>query len=335
MIARTLSVSVASYACVLALSAEGLAQSTASTKAAAEALFRSGVSLTERGRVAEACAKFDASYQIDAALGTLFRLADCYDRIGRTASAWALFSEAKAKAQAAEQSTREAIAAERVRDLEPRLTQLSLDLGANTALPGLEVRLNDAIVPQASWGLPLPVDPGSQRVQMSAPGHQAWAGAVMVEPGPGLRRAGVPELKRLEVRSAAPATAARAGSAETLESSAYPRWLGYSLAGAGLVGLGIAGGFGYHAHNRNQQSLDECSSTNANACTTRGDRLRDDAQRAATISTVLAASGGALLVGGITLVLLAPSTAHRSATVLRLRTMIAEDGARAGLEGAF
>ena len=157
----------------------------------------------------------------------------------------------------------------------------------------------------------------------------------MVEAGPGLRRVGVPQLERSEVRAGAPATAARAGTKQTLESSSYPRWLGYSLAGAGLVGLGVAGGFGYHAYNRNQQSLDECSSANANACTTSGNRLRDDAQRAAAISTVLAASGGALLVGGITLVLLAPSTAHRSATSLRVRTAVGEDGAGAGLEGAF
>lgn len=283
--------------------------------------------------MAEACAKFDASYQIDPALGTLFRLADCYDRIGRTASAWALFSEAKARAQAAEQSTREAIAAERVKELEPRLSRLGLNLGASAFLTGLELRLNEVVVPQASWGLALPVDPGEQRVRLSAPGYESWLGTVTVEAGPGVRRVSLPKLQRQSATS-------RSGtgpvfSKDPSESRPYPRWLGYSVGGAGLVGLGIAGLFGYRAYDLNQQSLEQCSSENANACTRRGDSLRDDAQRAASVSTGLAVAGGALLIGGVTLTLLSPGTEKPAASSLRLRAAASRGGASAGLEGGF
>jgi hypothetical protein len=333
MMKRTLRVTLPIAACAFTLTGGAFAESTAGGKAAAEALFRTGVELTERGRVAEACAKFDASYQVDAALGTLFRLADCYDRIGRTASAWALFSEAKARAQAADQSTREAIAAERVRDLEARLSQLSLNLGANAFVPGVELRLNDVIVPQASWALALPVDPGEQRVRLSAPGRATWQGTVSIESGPGVRRLDVPELKRQAGK--APAGAVPRVSQKDSQPSGSPRWPGYSLAGAGLVGLGVAGVFGYRAYSLNQQSLDECSSSNADACTRRGDALRDDAQRAAAVSTVSAVAGGALLAGGVTLMLISRSADQRPTASLTLRTLVSQDGARAALEGAF
>jgi serine/threonine-protein kinase len=309
------------------------AESSVGTKAAAEALFQTGVDLTQKGRVAEACTKFDASYQIDPALGTLFRLADCYDRIGRTASAWALFSEAKARAQSAEQPTREAIAAERVQDLDSRLSRLGLNLGANAFLPGLEVRLNDVLVPQASWGIALPVDPGEQRVRLTAPGREAWVGAVSVESGPSLRRIDVPELARLRPIVTPPPPARVLSEAHSPANP--PRWLGYSIGGAGLLGIGVAGVLGYRAYSLNQQSLDECSSQNANACTHRGRLLRDDAERAATASTLLAVAGGALLAGGITLTLLSRPSDQRSVASLWFDTSLSGDGARAHLEGTF
>jgi len=51
-------------------------------------LFQKGVELMAIGKSAEACEKFDSSHQLDPALGTMLRLADCYERTGKTASAY-------------------------------------------------------------------------------------------------------------------------------------------------------------------------------------------------------------------------------------------------------
>ncbi len=54
----------------------------AADPSAAEALFEEGVALSERGALTEACSKFEASEALDVAVGTLLRLADCYDEPG-------------------------------------------------------------------------------------------------------------------------------------------------------------------------------------------------------------------------------------------------------------
>lgn len=321
---------------ISAFTALARAEPTATQKATAETLFQRGVALAESGRVADACTQFDASLQIDPAIGTLFRLADCYDRVGRTASAWALFSEAQARSRAAEQGERERMATERVANLELRLSKLTFIVG-DDALPGLELRMNDVVVPSASWGLELPVDPGPQRLRLSAPGHRAWQGTVTIEKGPSSRQLTLPALTPEPVAAAprpqpvtvppAPKTAAHADR--------YPAWLGYAVGGVGLASLGVAGVMGYRAYDLNQQSLDECSRANANACTTHGDSLRDDARRAGVVSTVFAVAGGALLAGGVTLTLFQSSKQEARTGSLQLSTRVSASSALAGVVGAF
>lgn len=326
--------SIAGSALLLTLSGSARAEPTATQKATAETLFQRGVELADAGRVADACTQFDASLQIDPALGTLFRLADCYDRVGRTASAWALFSEAQARAKAAEQGPRERIAAERVANLELRLSKLSLSVGSNIDLPGLELRMNDAVVPRATWGLEMPVDPGLQRLRLSAPGRRAWEGTVMVEKGPSTGHFALAPLEPAAVEPALkPVSAPPPRAPQAAESGTYPAWLGYAVAGVGLASAGVAGLMGYRAYDLNQQSLDHCSSANANACTVQGDSLRDDARRAGVVSTVFAVAGGALFAGGVTLVVLRPSKAERPS--LALSTRVTAGGALAGVVGAF
>ena len=75
-----------------------MAEPSARDRAAAEATFRQATALMDEERFAEACEKFAASQDLDPGLGTLLHLADCYDRAGRTASAWALSALQPAKA---------------------------------------------------------------------------------------------------------------------------------------------------------------------------------------------------------------------------------------------
>jgi hypothetical protein len=39
----------------------------------------------------------------------------------------------------------------------------------------MRVLRNGAVVPDASLGVAIPVDPGEQRIELSAPGHRSWS----------------------------------------------------------------------------------------------------------------------------------------------------------------
>jgi hypothetical protein len=312
-------------------------------RAAAEALFQSGAKLIDQARYPEACEKFEASYALDPALGTRLRLADCYDRVGRTASAWALFVEVVALARGQGQRERETIAAMRARDLEGRLSKLTLKIDVGRAPPGLQVTLNGSAIPKASWQMPIPVDPGPQTIEASAPGHLRWTSRVEVPPGPSARSVTVPPLApsppaaRAAGRAATPPVLQDGDTAAASTSTSRPLlWAGVITGGVGLIGVGVAAVIGYQAYDRNRESLDSCSSADANACTPRGKQLRDDAQELASASTVSAVIGGALVATGVTLLVLTPSTDRSAAASrLRLEAFGGAGAARLQLRGAF
>src|SRR5579859_4583015 len=68
--------------------------------ARAEALFNEGVKLMESGQLGEACPKFAASQKLVRGIGVTLYLAECYERAGKTASAWAQFRLAESLASA-------------------------------------------------------------------------------------------------------------------------------------------------------------------------------------------------------------------------------------------
>lgn len=159
----------------LALVAAGrpaLAQST-SEKAAQQA-FDEGMKLLDQGKTADACPKLEESQRLDPAMGTQFRLAECWEKLGRTASAWALFRQVVSEAQAAGRDDRATVSVARAAALEPRLTRISILVAPSARVPGLIVRRDGAVVEEALWGRGVAVDPGEHLISASAPGKKSW-----------------------------------------------------------------------------------------------------------------------------------------------------------------
>src|ERR1700722_11823966 len=131
--------------------------------AAAETLFNDGRALLAQGRYAEACAKLTESERLDAAVGTLLNLGDCYEKMGRIATAWAVFRQAAGMALTGKQPARQKIADGRVAALEPKIPKLALVVTHPT--PGLEVRRDGTLLGAAEWSASSPsalaMDPGA------------------------------------------------------------------------------------------------------------------------------------------------------------------------------
>lgn len=133
----------------------------------AQVLFSEGRQLMAAQRFAEACERFEQSLRFVDGVGIKFNLADCWEKLGRIASAQALFLGVAASARAAGEAAREQVAGERAAALEPRLGRLLIEVEG--AEPGLIVRRNLVGVPREQWGAAVPVDPGPYEVTAATP----------------------------------------------------------------------------------------------------------------------------------------------------------------------
>lgn len=275
---------------------------TAQRAAAAEALFDQGRRLMSAGRYAEACARFADSERVDHGVGTLLNLADCYEKNGQTASAWAGFRAVSAAASAEAQPDRERIAREREIALQPVLARLTIAMPLQGLPAGAQVHRDGILLSRSLWGAPVPVDPGDHAVVVAAPGKIDYSTTVHVSKRPGA--AVVTRIPALQDRPApppeAPAPAAPEGS-----SSRHPRaTAGLILLGVGAAGVAVGSIFGVRALGLKGDSSFSCRTNDH--CGQEGLALRESARVSGTASTIAFAAGGALVAGGVVLYLTAP-----------------------------
>lgn len=168
--------SLAGLLALLSAAPAALGQSS-QMSAAAQAAFDEAMKLMKEGHTAEACPKFEAAQHLDPGMATQFRLAECYEKIGRFASAWAAYVEVADAAKAAKMSDREAVARKRAAALEPRLSRLTIVVPKEVAdLDGIEITRDGVAVERSLWGTALPVDPGEHTVSVKATGKKTWEG---------------------------------------------------------------------------------------------------------------------------------------------------------------
>jgi len=284
--------------------------------ARADTLFRQAQALLDAGKVEAACSKFEASEAAENGLGTLLHLGDCYERMGRSASAWHAFLEAEAVAHTKKDVEREQVAAERVAALEPKLTRVVFVVPPTSRVPGLTVQLGDNTIPAASWGAIIPVDAGVQRISASAKGHRPWILDLNVARGDSHEyRINVPTLNPVPEPNT--------------ERRSIFRTAGIVTGGVGVASIGAGAVFSALAHNADD----------ANTCA-RGviqcTPSRSGGAGYSEAATVSYAVGGTLLATGITLFVLAPApdNTERHAP-LRVAARVTTGGGRLQLEGAW
>lgn len=271
-----------------------------SNAAAAEALFDEARKLLDGGQVLEACAKFEASQKLDPGLGTLLFLGECYERAGRTASAWGRFREAASLAAAAGDSRAE-VAKARADALEPTLPKLNVTVDGTT--PGLVVKLDGLEVAQASWGVALPADPGPHEIVGEAPGYISWKKTIEVPKEAVRVEVSVPPLLPdpdvNKPKEAPPPIAPREEPGKGLLVG------GLVVGGLGVASLAVTGVLVGMASSKYSDSDASCEGT---LCSDQaGVDLANDARALGDIGTITFVAGLALVGVGTTMILLQPS----------------------------
>lgn len=283
-------------------------------KAMAEQLFETGRTLTKKGKHAEACPKFEASFALEPALGTQLNLARCYERLGKLASAWGHYREAAGRAKQAGQLQRERAARSFAAALEPRLPRLVIRVPDSSAVNGLEVSRDGAAVSRALFDTEIYVDPGEHEVAAVAPGRERFTVTVTARVGKQVV-VEIPALAPLPPADGQAGEASPPASGPAVVSAGEPRrangrtrrMLGLGLGGGGIAFVAGSVGFALAARSAWDDAFasGECVRDEL-VCTPAGQKRADAARTRALAADILAGTGVALAVTGAVLYLTAP-----------------------------
>jgi hypothetical protein len=297
-------------------------------KIAANALFDEGKRLISDGSIDQACAKFEASLKLVDQLGVRLNLADCYEQQGKTATAWTEFREAASRADKVGDA-RAAFARQRAEALAPRLVKMRIAVAAGHRLPGLTVRRDGNAIPEAAFGSPLPVNPGSYTLEVSASGYRTWTTKGIAKKPGAVIEVQVPRLEEAPAGSE-PATGEAIGAAtpgrERLVVDRQRRQrLGLAIGAGGVVALGVGVGLGLAAKRKWDSAGDHCFA--GDICDAEGAEINREARRYGNIGTVVGGVGVAALVTGAVLYVTAPAARQ----VLEHATLDASPDAASGV----
>lgn len=319
----------------------------AADQAVARSLFDEGSRLYAAADYPAACAKLEASYHLFAGIGTRGKLAECYEKVGRTASAWAMYREVAVLAGKAGDSTRERVANERAAALEPTLAHLTIELPAASDAPGLVIKRAGEQIDRGAIGTAVPVDPGTIPFEFSAPGRVTQTSQVTVAPGATVTVT-VPALAAApaaapEASPAPAATPAAPGTGESAPASGQPspgawqRPAAYVVGGAGIVAAAVGGVLALAAKSSYDGAFSSGHCDHASlTCDSTGQSQTSGARTQADVGGVLFGVGLALVVGGGVLFFTAPSgDAARTTTGLHLSPQLGPRQASLSVDTTF
>lgn len=308
------------------------AEPSAAEKAAAEGLFEQGRALMHEGKFAEACPKFIESQKLDPGVGTLLFLGDCYERTGRIASAWATFGEARSAARIAGDGKRDALAQQRYAKLEPLLSRVVVTV---KEVPGMVVTIGDTPLTKATWGTPLPIDPGDETIHARAPGYRDADVAVHVDRSE-TKTVEIGPLEKIEavvtppppVVVPPPPVVVPPPPVEPPPARPWQRPAGAIALGVGAAGLVAGAIFGAFAFSTWADVRDACP---GGRCSSQdGIDASDRAHLWGNLSTGFFVAGGVLAATGFVLFVTAPKARH-----LALTLAPRGDGGSVALTGSF
>ncbi len=280
---------------LLTLMASSVVAAPATT---AEQLDAEGAAALDSGDFATACPKFAESHRLEPGLGVLLRLALCYERAGRSASAWKRYSEAQERAHHTGNAALGDLARRRMVALEPLLLTVTLRVHRVT---GLRVTLDGDPLTSDDWDRALPVDAGTHEVVAVAPGMQRFTRSLSsADPD----RAAVVDVELVPT----PASPELPHEAQTLPdrpTTSWQRTTAISLGAVGAAGLIVGGVTGGLALSSMSAARDQCPGHVH--CSPEALASQERARHQATIADVSFAAGGVVAVAGLVLWFLSPS----------------------------
>lgn len=300
---RTISSRIGLAIVVGALAVSGVARAGDDEPKAMQ-LFEKGRKLAKDGRCAEALAPFQESLKYAEGVGTLLNLGNCYETLGKTASAHRSFLRAVDVATAKNDDKRIAEARERAKAVEKDVSSLLVHVPINLKSTA-EIRVDGDPWPKERWDVPWPIDPGVHDIEVIAPPRPKQTESVTVKPhGDHADWAVVTKDPATSPVPPSPPSSKRVGndsSSDHDEGGSTQRTLGLVSGGVGAAGVvsGIIFGLvSLSAHS----SLTSTCPTYPHGCDPANrsslDATNDNAKLTGNVSTISFIAGAILLAAG-------------------------------------
>lgn len=310
--------------------------------AAAAALSTEADKLMAEGRAEEACPKLKESDRLVPKLSTRYRLASCYEKTKRPATAWALYEEIAGAAQAAaDDPARRArrsdyeklanAARGRATELKANLPMLTITVPDTLrSVAGIEIKLDNKKIGEVLWNQAIPVDLIEHLIVVSAPGKKTWEERRQIDSMGQAIEVIVPELADEKAKPKPPPDD---------EGMPWQRKAAIGLGIGGVLGLGAGAVGGFLAISSHQDAVNACPDRVCADAAKKSEALaaEDKAGGYATLSNVGLIGGGALAGAAVVFWLIAPSKKAAPAEEGRLLWFpLIQAGAAAGVvRGTF
>lgn len=280
----------------------------------AQALFEQATADMELKQYANACKKFEeVTRLVPEGAGGKYMLGDCYEKLGKLASAWAQFSFAAQLAGRFGQTDRATDAAARAEALRPKLATLTVSLPDSLrSIAGISVVRDGIDLREPQWGTPIYVDSGAHEVIVNAPGYSTWKKRVEVLTDGVQVKLAIPDdaiKPEIKMPVIAQNPIAPVVILAPLPDRSWQRPLGISLSVVGAVTLATGSILGGAAIAKRNESNESGHCTLAtNKCDEEGLTMRKDAVGLGNASTGFLVAGAIVGVAGVALWATAPNT---------------------------
>lgn len=269
--------------------------------AQAEQLFRDAKKLFDSGKIAEACAAWEASERMDPSLGTLTNIANCREKNGDLATAWEAYVALERRtAGVGKYQSLNDLGSKKAAELEPRLSYLTINVPDEVRVEGLEVFRGGKLVDPGAWNRALPIDGGTHTITGRAPGHEAWSTSVTVERENDKKSVEVPRFKAIRDPKGG-----GGGKTVIIDRSAPPmftprRKIAAGVAAGGVVAIGAGVVFGLASARSADQATSKCPTV---MCTQfeEANALNKKSRDQALYANIGFGVGGAAIVGAAVL----------------------------------
>ncbi len=316
---------------VLLVAALLVAASSPASADQADKLFRKGKKLLAEKKYADACAAFEEVDKIDPGIGAKLNVARCFEEWGRLATAYRWYIDAETMAVAGKDDRATKIK-EVVAELDlnvPRVT-IKVPEGANPDV--LEtLTIDGKPVVLATLGIEQRVDPGPHLIEFvvdgtrkrkMAPVERGGSSEVTLDipKGTGTPKKAKPIVKKESDPDPDPDPEPQPSPGRT------QRIAGIALVATGGVAIGVASALTLSARGTYKDALEEHCMGSTSMCSAEGLKITGDARSRANVATVITIAGGAAIVGGVVLYLIAPKAASSSEHALYLTPMVGDEG---------